>query len=251
MTKWPRPSILPLVVWAAISLAAVFGTCACLWADVTADAAVEEGRQALNDTGNYPWYDGDTDDVRRMRFKAPPPPRTRQSFFMTGDWFTPLAWVGIGTLLLALIAMLVRAYLAREKNLTKGKSEEDEESAVDLLDRVEQLPVKLRRPTSDLLTAARDQYNAGNYEEAIIYLYSHQLVQLDKNHLIRLTRGKTNRQYLREVAARAGLKGILEQSMLVFEDVFFGRRSLERKRFESVWNRMDEFDTLVQQAVAA
>jgi hypothetical protein len=32
--------------------------------------------------------------------------------------------------------------------------------------------------------------------------------------------------------------------MLVFEDVFFGNRTLDRARFETCWSRLDEFQAL-------
>ncbi len=76
----------------------------------------------------------------------------------------------------------------------------------------------------DLLAEARRHYQAGNYGAAIVYLFSFQLVQLDKRQIIRLAKGKTNRQYLREVGPRAALLRLVEQTMVAFEDVFFGNR---------------------------
>jgi hypothetical protein len=109
------------------------------------------------------------------------------------------------------------------------------------VDRVEALPFHLRKPTGDFLSEARRLYEAGNYSEAVIYLYSHLLVQLDRHHVIRLTKGKTNRQYLREVRSRTLLREILDRTMVAFEDVFFGHHALTRERFEECWRRLDEF----------
>ena len=61
---------------------------------------------------------------------------------------------------------------------------------------------------------------------------------------IRLTKGKTNRQYLREVGARISLRQLVEQTMIAFEDAFFGRHPLDQTRFESCWFRLGEFDKL-------
>jgi hypothetical protein len=96
----------------------------------------------------------------------------------------------------------------------------------------------------DLLAEARRHYEAGNYGAAIVYLFSFQLVQLDRRQIIRLARGKTNRQYLREVGPRISLRKLVEQTMVAFEDVFFGNRQLRRDRFESCWARLEEFETL-------
>ena len=58
----------------------------------------------------------------------------------------------------------------------------------------------------DLLAEARRHYQAGNYGAAIVYLFSFQLVQLDRRQIIQLAKGKTNRQYLREVGPRDPLR---------------------------------------------
>jgi hypothetical protein len=107
-----------------------------------------------------------------------------------------------------------------------------------------------RRDQSDLLGQARRYYEAGNYAEAIIYLFSYQLVELDRHGFVHLERGKTNRQYVREAqrapeAKSGGLHKILDQTMVAFEDVFFGARDLDRRRFEQCWSRLDEFQSLL------
>ena len=73
----------------------------------------------------------------------------------------------------------------------------------DRVDRVEALPFRVPRQATDLLSEARRQYEKGNYNEAIVYLFSHQLVELDRQHLIHLARGKTNRQLVRELVRAA------------------------------------------------
>ena len=161
-----------------------------------------------------------------------------------------LAWVVIGALLVALALLAVYVLTKREGIYveTKGGSTDDDRTDVD---RVENLPFAVKRPQSDLLGEARRQYELGNYAEAVIYLYSYQLVQLDRNHLIRLAKGKTNRQYLFEIHNEHLLADLLYQTIMVFEDVFFGDLPLERKRFELSWNRLDEFHQLVDQRTAA
>ncbi len=228
------------------------------------DAAIEAGRDALRDTGSYPWYDSAADEVRRIEVPAKKAKSASKnnnstnsttgasspSMFASGDWFTPLAWVGIALLLAALIYLLVRMYLLREYHAVRAADAESDEDTSDEVARVEDLPVKIRRSVSDLLSEANRHYEAGNFAEAIVYYYSHQLVQLDRRQLIRLTKGKTNRQYLRELPRRTGLADLLSQSVRMFEDVFFGRHALSRERFEAVWRRQEEFDSLLEQAGA-
>ncbi len=65
---------------------------------------------------------------------------------------------------------------------------------------------------------------------------------------MRLAKGKTNRQYLREAGRERPLASLLERTMVTFEDVFFGRRALDREGFEICWNQLDQFERLVAQA---
>ncbi len=115
-------------------------------------------------------------------------------------------------------------------------------------DLIESLPFEVPRPQSDLLAEAKRLYEQGAYAQAIVYLFSYQLVQLDQHQAIRLTRGKTNRQYLRELLARPDLGGILERTMVAFEDVFFGHHPLDRAGFERCWQRLDEFHQRISEA---
>jgi hypothetical protein len=78
----------------------------------------------------------------------------------------------------------------------------------------------------------------------MVYLFSHQLVTLDRCHRLRLEKGKTNRQYLRELANSGDLLAIVRDATRAFEDVFFGRHSLTRERFEQIWGRLDRFHSL-------
>jgi hypothetical protein len=119
------------------------------------------------------------------------------------------------------------------------------------VDRVENLPFTLDRPTGDFLDEARRLYDAGRYAEAIIYYYSYLLVQLDRRHVIRLAKGKTNRQYLREARRLAPVAGVLEPTMVAFEEVFFGHHPLPRERFEQCWERREAFLRELEQAPAA
>ena len=109
--------------------------------------------------------------------------------------------------------------------------------AAALAARLDALPAKVI-PKGGLLDEARRHYEAGNYNLAIIYLYSYELIKLDQNQMIRLAKGKTNREYLRELASRPEVYSILAQTLVPFEDVFFGEHELTRERFEACWNQV-------------
>ena len=212
--------------------------------DPTPDESVVAGREALDHWwGGYPWYDAATDGVRRLELKAR---RDSSSSWDWPDWdlggpLELLAWSMLILVLVVAVVMLIRALASGEAD-----SEDNAAHAGDGR-RIEALPFPLRKDRTDLLAEARRYYNQGDFGQAIVYLFSFQLVQLDRRQIIRLTKGKTNRQYLREVGLRQTLRALVQQTMVAFEDVFFGNHPLDRTRFESCWSRLDEFQTLVAQ----
>jgi hypothetical protein len=154
-------------------------------------------------------------------------------------------------LIVGLIVLLMKTFLQGEQTQTAAGTKFIDTSSD--VDRVEDLPFQLKRPTGDFLSEAQRLYEAGKYSDAIVYLFSYQLVALDKRHVIRLAKGKTNRQYLRETRSREPLKQLLQRTMISFEDVFFGHHELSRERFEESWQRLDEFHQQLErvEAVAA
>ncbi|MHB8899383.1 MAG: DUF4129 domain-containing protein [Thermoguttaceae bacterium] len=214
------------------------------------DDPVAAGRDALSQWGRYPWYDGETDGLRPVEIVEPWDLSWLWNWLrwngnlgnLSGNWIQWFFWSLILAVLALLTWYLVRAFLKRDgtaETLLDGQAESPEEERR----RIEALPEPVRQRTR-LLEAAERCYRDGNFDEAIIYLFSHQLVCLDRNYLIRLGRGKTNRQYLRELGARDTLRRILAETIVAFEDVFFGGRSIGRERFEACWDRRGQFEVL-------
>ena len=112
--------------------------------------------------------------------------------------------------------------------------------------RLEQLPFDIRAKQQGLLERAQAKYESGNYGEAIVLLFSYQLLQLDKYNLIRLVKGKTNRQYLRELRPHTEIQSLLQPTMISFEDFFFGGHTLSKERFEQSWQHVNRFHQLVR-----
>ncbi len=206
--------------------------------------AVEAGREALDQWWGYPWYDSESDSLRRVELPVTPQTSSRQwnSWF---DWANAIrffGWAALAAILATIAWLLIRAYLDRETRAARESSRQAARRSPAEADRVTALPFQVRRPESDLLGEARRHYERGEYSEAIIYLYSHQLVELDKAQLIHLARGKTNRQYLREARASCGAGDVLQATMTLFEKSFFGHHPIRREQFESCWNRLSEFE---------
>lgn len=228
-----------------------------------APRAVESGRRALSRQADFPWYDAPRDDLRRIdvrppkdlknrgsRWQTAPPPNVRMPSWL---WkvLEVLGWTLLVAAVTLLVVALVRAYLldasgaSGEADAAVGEAAKRGDA-----DRVESLPFALKAVQGDLLEEARRCYESGDYGQAIVYLYSYQLVQLDKHQWIRLAKGKTNRQYLRELRLQPGLFRLLEETMVAFEDVFFGRHSLERRRFESCWDGIAQFHQWLEHGVS-
>lgn len=220
------------------------------------DSAVEDARQSLGTGGAFPWYDRQADAPRPLRLQrveddsegrksnavnTPATPTTMRPPNLSWlGWMLQVAGISFLVALLVLVVVFItRAFLSSEVTETAGSKVVETSHDVD---RVEHLPFQLRKPTGDFLSEARRLYEAGDYSQAILYLYSHFLVQLDRQHVIRLAKGKTNRQYLRETRSRPVLFPILEITMVSFEDVFFGHHKISREQFEASWNRLSEFE---------
>ena len=203
------------------------------------EASVDAGRKALDKWywSRYPWYDSDTDAVRRIEVSEPwfwewlwsllNSIRGRLRISWPGTLLEWITWIGIAGLLILLVYLLVRAYLDRAGRRRASRVEGGAAEGGDDLARIESLPFPVKAARLDLLAKARRHYQQGEYGEAVKYLFSYQLVQLDKHQWIRLTRGKTNRQYLGEIGPHGGVRRLLEQTMVAFEDFFFGNLTID------------------------
>ena len=242
--------------------------------ELDGDKAVEAAAEGLRREAAFPWYDEKKDELRPLKLREKVEPKEAKDWeekakkrkarrrwnwgtgggggggwnFLSGlSTFMQIAVYGF------LAALLVLAiYFAMQTEIVQGlfaagtKEEEEEEDLVTDEERMENLPFDVRKPRSDLLSEARRLYDLGRYGDAVVYLFSYQLLQLDKNQWIRLAKGKTNRQYLYEVRGRRDLRSLVAKTMVPFEDFFFGHYTIERERFESCWDRLDDFHQLVK-----
>jgi hypothetical protein len=241
------------------------------------DEAVTRGQESLDQRwGGYPWYDPATDGVRRIDVSEPSesernsayprregagdgPARSGRSHDWDWGWDMPdlggfgqvmlaigqvTVWLLVAAVFAAIVYLLIRAFLNSDR-FRRSQRNKSAKGNTDDQRRIEALPFPVLAARSDFLAEARRFYEQGEYGEAVKYLFSYELVQLDRHRVVRLTRGKTNRQYLRETSrrGRTGLVGLLEQTMLAFEDFFFGDHPIDRARFEACWARLGEFES--------
>src|SRR5581483_12151366 len=215
-------------------------------ADETPPDPIKAGKDALSSGSRFPWYDRRQDDVRRLNVVPRQAPDDRGAQWTASPTTAPakttsarprwgvlasfLQWAGITALvlLMGLIAYLIATSFLKDEVSEASSVRKVVESRRDA-DRVEALPFHVRTATGDFLAEAGRLYQAGKYSEAIVYLFSFELVELDRHHVIRLAKGKTNRQYVRETRQRPLLRAILETTMVAFEDAFFGNKTLSRE----------------------
>ena len=230
----------------------IINTYPLLHAQAITDESVQQGQQALQDLGDVPWYDPAEDDVCQL--KEPNrswwPGLTDRSGFGSLSGTLEIAaliryavWSVLAIILLTLVVLLIRHMLRQEFPEWKIAGEaKNEASAMHSL--TEKLPIPIDTNVGNFLTHARQLYEQQRFSEAIIYYFCYQLVELDHRQMIRLARGKTNRQYLRELHAHRALQPLFQRSMIAFEDVFFGNHALSRERFDACWNQLAEFERL-------
>ncbi len=229
MTFHGRAATWVVVGWAAVAAVSVG---AATPADDGDQAAVQAGRKALDRWWPYPWYDRETDDVRLSVPK-------------NVEWSVPvirwIVWTLLGSALAGLVWVMGRAaWRQRGRSAARRRGPKQRPRQAER-QRLEALPIDVPGPPLDLLGDARRFYRQGDFSQAIVYLFSYQLLQLDQHRLIRLAPGKTNRQYLGELRGRAALQGLVARTVDVFEETFFGNRRLGRQRFEACWRQLDQF----------
>jgi hypothetical protein len=228
------------------------------------EEAVETGREILSRgwvSRTHPWYDSRTDEVDLVPL---PKPKANWDFswlrnfwnWLTSGWqFSFFGWnfsINLAQILLGLLLIVVlyftirylrRLYREKSRHQTAADGEGDDDWS--LVDRVEALPVPIDARKDDLLAAAREAFQRGDYREAMVLLYSYLLLELDKRQVIRLAKGKTNRQYLREVGPRQPLRSLFERTMEVFEAVFFGDHKPRPEAFEACWSSVEQVPRLL------
>lgn len=220
---------------------------------------VAAGADALRSGSQPPWYDRGADSVAPPR-SAPSPsdpfrhrnsdwlrlPKNAQGNSWNFNWglgglWEVLQW-GVWLLMILLLGLLVTLllfyFVRRTRVLDDGESSATAPEWFDEA-RLSELPVEVEK--GDLLAQAKAAMHRGDFRRAIICLYGYQLLRLDGGNIIRLAKGKTNRQYLREARRVPELKSILARTMVAFEEAYFGGRLLESGQFQKRWNELDRF----------
>ncbi len=160
-------------------------------------------------------------------------------------------WMLLATLLVTAVALLVYAFSKAEIDLgtdSKLRSSQahgapDEQT----IERMKHLPAELRRTDVNLRSEAERLMNEGQYEQAIILLFGHQLLLLDRAGLLRLNRGKTNGKYVRETRAVDPDSAVrLRATVTAFERSYFGRHEIVHSEFVELWHENLKLEQSIQ-----
>jgi hypothetical protein len=155
-------------------------------------------------------------------------------------WLTIL---GVSLVLLAILAgFLVWRYGSNGDGFFRSREAKDLLAHEREKAKIQDLPFEIEQTAVGLLGQAAKLRAAGDYSKAIVYLFSHVLVEMDGARCIRLTRGKTNRIYLRELRGREMLKSFTNQLVQAFEFAFFGKHQLSQESFEAIWQQLPVFE---------
>lgn len=161
-------------------------------------------------------------------------------------WILLIAIIGLAVGVLFYV--LSRSEFAAEKsshaNARNGSKSPDEQT----LERMKHLPAELRRTDVNLRSEAHRLMQSGNYDQAIILLFGHQLLLLDRFGMLRLNRGKTNRKYVRETRSSDPTAAkSLQTTVTAFERSYFGRHTISQREFANIWQANQQLEKGIEQ----
>src|SRR5690606_28857086 len=144
---------------------------------------VTSAGESLREAKNLPWYDAQSDEIQALPLAAreEPPPRPTSGTLVESDdnqgdlrlrgspdkiWFLvqALGWLAIAAVIIVIFSFIINALLGRGAMVNSGNFVT--RTMQSQADRVEDLPVPLKRAQSDLLGEVRRQYERGDYNEA-------------------------------------------------------------------------------------
>lgn len=167
-------------------------------------------------------------------------------------------WILLVFLIAGVVGLMVYVFSKAEIELGGNRVDASKVSAQQPVDRqtmerMKQLPKEMRRTDVNLRTEAERLAGIGEYDQAIVLLFGHQLLMLDKSGSLRLTRGKTNGKYVREARQSNRQSGDrLRMTATAFERSFFGRHDITSEEFRALWDNNIKLENLIEsQKVAA
>ncbi len=232
------------------------------WSDAL--CAQSNSRLSPSDT---PWLDSKAGEVLPVNFgdrqsarstsRADVPDAVDPPALVTGpaaparpwmNWNWPRIWTVLKVVSCVFLILIIGlgVYLGyryyhryRERNADDGFDERLSTRTIE--QSMQQLSFDVDLSNGNFCDAAEKAYRSGDLKSAIIFWFSYVLVSLDQKGHIRLRKGKTNREYLREIRGERRLAKFYQRVMVPFEETFFGDYQLEQDEFENCWKQLGQF----------
>jgi len=174
----------------------------------------------------------------------------------TISWANVLGWCLLVVLAFALIFLVLFLFGKIEPDAVSGGRPKSSSSLVEIddqtLERMKHLPAEIRHTNLNLREEAERLMHAGRLDEAIVMLFGHQLLLLDRCGVLRLARGKTNGRYLRETRSHSiDASTHLVRTVAAFEASYFGGHSPTADRFMQIWNDNTTLESIVRSRLEA
>lgn len=205
---------------------------------------------------HFPWYDSSTDDFRPITPPKPPAPPPPPRPPRAGNWSPfKLGTINLQDLgrliifiLLAMALMGLILYIARtwQRRLAFETVEEARKPTrvIGSVVRFDTLPTGLVVDESDPLETARRFRQKGELGRAVVFLFAHQLLMLDRLGMIRLAPGRTGRQLVRSINDES-VRGGVGRTLRMFEAVYYGHREPNEADFEALWAEAESLDAIL------
>lgn len=115
--------------------------------------------------------------------------------------------------------------------------------------RIAELPAELRDTEVNPRAELERLIQIGDFERAIVFLYGHQLLMLDRVGWLRLSRWKTKNQYVRETSqSHADVGERFAHIANAFERAYFGKHPMTRDMFDSLWQENLDVEEIISTA---
>jgi hypothetical protein len=202
-------------------------------------AAEDAARDALRSHAP-PWYDQDADDWRRIAARAPEPEKLPDRPMGSGHYFDFNIGSLFGWLMLAIV-IAATAWLIWQlvRNLTIERApllaEERRAAVARAVADLSALPFADAQSAKDPEAALARAIAERDWRRAVAWSYALHLVELDHAGALRVTKGTTNRGYLRMLAewaeersSRQALSPLLRDAIAVFERTWFGHQPADQ-----------------------
>lgn len=175
-----------------------------------------------------------------------PPPAAAAATGTASTVGTSLVWIAGTVMAVLIIALLVYGFLKLESDDGAAGGEDSKKRKRRIRDHIKHLPFEIEEQDGDFETFAEKSFRNGDYSNAVIYLFADLLVAMSESGVVRLQRGKTNRQYLNEIWDHGEIRPYYRKIMTAFEDAFFGKHEIEKSRAEECFSERPAFDAALE-----